>query len=154
MNDWRAHFSTDVLVNFQFARVLLVLVGLVALVGLVYLAQSAQTTMTGKRVVRLQERLEMLRRENAQLEYEIAVLNAPNRIAERATRLGMRPVTAAQIKYIVVGDYPMPSSTASARTTMLTASPSAATRELAWAEWLARLGWREAGSSAAARLKE
>lgn len=122
MNDWTD--TVEPRWNFDLARTLLVLVGVIALVGLLYLAQSTQATLTGKRVVKLQERLEMLRRENAQLEYEIAVLAAPNRIAERAARLGLRPLTPAQAKYVVITDYPVVSSASNAVT--LVSSPASA----------------------------
>lgn len=126
--------------NFDLARTLLVLVGVIALVGLLYLAQSAQATLTGRRVVKLQERLEHLRRENAQLEYEIAVLAAPQRIAERAARLGLRPLTPAQAKYVVVTDYPVTSSTASSALT--SAPPSVSTLQVLLSRWSTRASGR------------
>lgn len=130
--------------NFDLARTLLMLVGVIALVGLLYLAQSTQATLTGKRVVKLQERLEMLRRENAQLEYEIAVWAAPHRIAERATRLGLRPLTPAQAKYVVITDYPAMSTATSSAVTV--ASSPASTLEA----FLSRWNWRASGRSLAA----
>lgn len=131
--------------NFDLARTLLVLVGVIALVGLLYLAQSTQATLTGKRVVKLQERLEHLRRENAQLEYEIAVLTAPHRIAERAARLGLRPLTPARAKYVVVTDYPVTSSTASSALT--SASPSVSALQVLLSRWSARASGRSLASS-------
>lgn len=134
--------------NFDLARALLLLMGLIALLGLLYLTQSAQATMTGKRVVKLQERLEQLRRENAQLEYEIAVSSAPPRIAERATRLGLRPLTPSQVHYVVIKDYPLMSSSVPSKAVMRVVPPSPLD---VWRDaLLARWGVRVSGYSAAA----
>jgi cell division protein FtsL len=146
MNDVQVIDSTDT--NFDLARALLLLVGLIALLGLLYLTQSAQATMTGKRVLRLQERLEQLRRENAQLEYEIAVLSAPSRIAERAARLGLRPLTPAQAKYVVITDYP--SLPPASPTKSVTGAPPPSTFDVWRDALLSRLGLRVSKSSAAA----
>lgn len=131
--------------NFDLARTLLVLVAVIALVGLLYLTQSTQATLTGKRVMKLQERLEHLRRENAQLEYEIAVLTAPNRIAERAARLGLRPLTPAQVKYVVVTDYPVASSAVPSAVTSV--SPSGSALQVWLSRWSARASGRSLASS-------
>ncbi|MCX7837945.1 MAG: hypothetical protein N2559_00590 [Anaerolineae bacterium] len=143
MNEPKTTDAPKSLVDFDLARTLLILVGVIALVGLLYLAQSTHATLTGKRVVKLQQRLEMLRRENAQLEYEIAVLTAPHRIAERATRLGLRPLTPTQAKYIVITDYPaMFSATPSAMTS--TSPPSAL--EVLLSRWRERAAGRSLAS--------
>ena len=126
--------------NFSIARALLLLVGLIALLGMIYLMQSSQATMTGTHLIELQGKLERLRRENAQLEYEIAVLTAPDRIADRARRLGLRPATITQTTYIAVKNYPVlprkPTPRAEPADT-LTASNSI---DLLWNELLSRLG--------------
>lgn len=132
--------------NFSLARALVLLVGLVALLGLLYLTQSSQATLTGTRAVELQTRLERLRRENAQLEYEIAVLTAPDKLAERARRLGLRPATITQTMYIVVHDYPvLPSKPASFARTPSAPPPPADPLPVLWNEWLTRLGWLASG---------
>lgn len=98
--------ESDNVFNFGTVRALALLVGLVALLGMIYLGQSSQATVTGQHVLELQDRLERTRRENAQIEYEIATLSTPDKIAERARRLGFRPATLAQTVYIVVKNYP------------------------------------------------
>jgi hypothetical protein len=123
--------------NFSVARALLLLVGLLALLGMIYLTQSSQATMTGTRTLELQEKYERLRRENAQLEYEIAVLTTPDKIAERARRLGLRPATITQTTYIVIKNYPV----ASAKPAPLVPNAKSSDPfELLWNELLARLG--------------
>lgn len=127
--------------NFVLARALLLLVGVLALLGMMYLTQSSQATLTGTRVVELQARLERLRRENAQLEYEIAVLTAPDQIAERARRLGLRPASITQTTYLVVHEYPaLPSKPVPSSAAL--AARERDPLELLWTEFLARLGWR------------
>lgn len=127
--------------NFSSARALFLLIGLTALLGIIYLTQSSQATMTGTRVIELQNELEQLRRSNAQLEYEIAVLTAPKRIAEIAARRGLHPATLTQTTFIVVNNYPVLPPRAAPRNaeSVNTASASNAL-ELLWNELMARLG--------------
>jgi hypothetical protein len=87
-------------------RGLLLLVGLIALLGFIYLGQNGQATMTGRRAQDLQERLDRIKRENAQLEVEIAQLTLPSRIADRAKVLGFHPATITQTVFVVVKNYP------------------------------------------------
>jgi cell division protein FtsB len=95
-------------------RGLLLLVGLVALLGLIYLGQNGQATMTGHRAQDLQEQLDRINRENAQLEVEIAQLTLPARIADRARALGFRPATITQTVFVVVKNYPVDAKPAAA----------------------------------------
>jgi cell division protein FtsL len=88
-------------------RGLLLLVGLVALLGLIYLGQNSQATMAGHRAQDLQEQLDRIDRENAQLEVEIAQLTLPSRIADRAKVLGFHPATFTQTVFVVVKNYPV-----------------------------------------------
>jgi cell division protein FtsL len=88
-------------------RGLLLLVGLIALLGFIYLGQNGQATMTGRRAQDLQERLDRIKRENAQLEVEIAQLTLPSRIADRARIIGFHPATITQTVFVVVKNYPV-----------------------------------------------
>jgi hypothetical protein len=88
-------------------RGFLLLVGLIALIGLIYLGQNGQATMTGRRAQDLQDQLTRIKRENAQLEVEIAQLTLPSRIADRARVLGFRPATITQTVFVVVKNYPV-----------------------------------------------
>jgi cell division protein FtsL len=121
--------------SFSVARALLLLVGLIALLGMIYLTQSSQATMTGTHALELQDKLERLWRENAQLKDEIAVLTAPERIAKIATRLGLRPATITQTTFIAIKNYPVLPPNGEPT------NPAAASNsfELLWNELLSRL---------------
>jgi len=93
-------------------RGVLLLIGLIALVGFIYLGQTGQATMTGRRAQDLQEQLDRIKRENAQLEIEIAQLTLPSKIMERGKALGFRPATIAQTVFVVVKNYPVESKPA------------------------------------------
>jgi cell division protein FtsB len=128
--------------SFSIARALLLLVGLIALLGMIYLTQSSQATMTGQHALELQDKLERLRRENAQLEYEIAALTTPDKIAERARRLGLRPATITQTTFVIVKNYPvLPPKPAPRNGEPATTLPASSSVELWWSELLSRLGW-------------
>ena len=127
--------------NFSIARALLLLVGLIALLGMIYLTQSSQATMTGTHALELQDKLERLRRGNAQLKDEIAVLSAPERIAKIATRLGLRPATITQTTFIAINNYPVLPPKPAPRNGEPANSPTASNSfELLWNELLSRLG--------------
>ncbi len=127
--------------SFSIVRALALLLGLLALVGLIYLGQSSQATLTGQRAQDLQEQLERLQRENTQLEYEIATLAAPDKIAARARALGLHPPTLAQTVFVTVKNYPATPKAAPASNPPLTPAPSADSFIAAlWNELLARLG--------------
>lgn len=101
--DLNSQFTTGTL------RGLLLLIGLIALLGLIYLGQNGQATMTGRRTQELNDQLERIKRENAQLETEIAQLTLPSRIAERGKAIGFRPATITQTVFVVVKNYPVES---------------------------------------------
>ena len=127
--------------SFSVARALLLLVGLIALLGMIYLTQSSQATMTGQRTIELQDKFERLRRENAQLGYEIAVLTTPERIGKIATRLGLRPATITQTTFIPVRNYPVLPPKPAPRNGEPANPPAASNSfELLWNELLSRLG--------------
>jgi cell division protein FtsB len=127
--------------NFSIARALLLLVGLIALLGMIYLTQSSQATMTGTHALELQDKLERLRRENKQLEYEIALLTAPDKIAARARKQGLGPATITQTLFIAVKYSPVLPPKSALRNGELGNSPTTSNSfELLWNELLSRLG--------------
>lgn len=73
-----------------------------ALLGIIYLAQSTQATVTGQRVQTLTDQLTRYEREIDQLEYDIAVLTTPARIAEIARSLGLQPASITNTVYLTV----------------------------------------------------
>ena len=93
-------------VSFGTIRVLILLLGILALLGIIYLVQSTQATVAGQHAQELRDRLDRLDREIDQLEYDIAVLKTPSRIAERARARGLHPPTLAQTVYLPVNNYP------------------------------------------------
>jgi hypothetical protein len=121
------------------ARTILLFAGLIALAGLIYLGQSSQATMTGQRVLTLQETMDRLNRENAQLEYEIGVLTAPAKIADRARALGLHPAATSQMTFIVVKSYPTSSVKPLLAQVPVSNLPPSGFVAL-WNELLARLG--------------
>ncbi len=83
----------------------------IVLFGVAYLGQASQATLTGQRVHDLQDKLDRIERQNAQLEYEIATELAPEKIQARAKAMGLRPATSAQARFMTVTDYPNPTPT-------------------------------------------
>jgi cell division protein FtsB len=131
-------------------RVLLGLGVLIAVLGFIYLGQNGQATLTGRRTQELQERLSRLRRENAQLEAEIAQYRNPKRLADRATALGMHPATISETLYLVVKNYPVESRTAA----QVAPSPqSSSSSDLAslWNQLVALFGLTPAARTAEAK---
>jgi len=125
-------------VSFSSVRALILLLGLLALVGLIYLGQSSQATVTGEHVQNLQEQLDRLNRENAQHQYDIAVLTTPSKMADRARALGLRPALPAQMLFLTVKNYPVTVARVAPSTNSQTPSDSGVSS--LWQVFLARLG--------------
>ncbi len=70
------------------ARLILVVAALASLVGFFYLSQASQSTSTVIRLHQLAAERERLRRENAELEADIARAEGIGRLADRARRAG------------------------------------------------------------------
>lgn len=87
------------------ARMWLLLVGAIALGGITYLGQATEATVTGQHVHELRDRLDRTERQNAQLEFDIAALLAPERLEARARALGLRPPTGNQMRFMTIKDY-------------------------------------------------
>ncbi len=125
--------------TFGTMRALVLILGLLALVGIIYLGQSSQATLTGQHVQILQEQKERLRRENAQLAYEIAVLSAPDKIAARAGSGGLHPPLLSQSLFPMVKNYPA-NVTPSVAVSQPSLAPNDSVIATLWNELLARLG--------------
>ncbi len=126
-------------VSFSNVRTVIVLLGFLVLVGLIYVGQSTQATLNGQRVQDLQVQLDRLNRENAQLEYDIAAMTTPAKMAERARALGLRPATPTQMVFITVKNYPVTAKVTPPIKTNATPS-SDSPLVIFWNELLARLG--------------
>ncbi len=75
-----------------------------SLIGWLYLTQASQMTVSGYRIHKLEAEKALLERQNTQLRFQIAELEALPRIEARAKELGFAPVREAT--YLVVEDYP------------------------------------------------
>ncbi len=117
-------------------RLAILILGLLMLLGLIWLTINTQMVLVGQRVRDLEAKLDRVNHENAKLEYDIAVLTQPKRIADRASALGLRPASLAQTTYLSVKYTP--------RETLVQALPKAPARSfdlgLWWNEVLIRLG--------------
>lgn len=80
---------------------------LVALLGAIYLSQASSIAAVGRRVQSLQNRLEDLKRENSELERQIAEAQSLERLEEEALRLGFAQASSAEIEYVIVPNYPV-----------------------------------------------
>lgn len=129
-------------ISFSTVRTLILLLALLAFLGITYLVQSSQATLTGQRVQDLREQQSRLDRETDQLEYDIAVLSAPAKVAERAKSLGLHPAPITQTVFILVKHYPAAQSKPHSA---MTNPPNATSNDdsfiaAVWNEFLARLG--------------
>lgn len=132
--------------SFGTVRGLILILGLLALVGIIYLGQSSQATLTGQHVQILREQKERLDRENAQLEYEIAVLSTPDKLAARAGVLGLHPPSLSQTVFVTIKNYPTNVKSPVAATNQPSPTPTSdSIIATLWNELLTRLGL---GSSA------
>lgn len=81
--------------------------GLAALLGTIYLSQASRIATTGRRMQELQAHLDDLKRQNAELERDIAGAQALDRLRAGAERLGFEAADPDDLEYIVVSDYPI-----------------------------------------------
>jgi hypothetical protein len=81
-------------------RLGILVLGLVVLWALMWLGISTRMALVGQHVRELDDQVDLTQRQNAQLEYDIAVMTQPDRIAKRAAALGLRPASPAQIVYL------------------------------------------------------
>jgi len=79
---------------------LAVLFILTSLIGWFYLTQASEATTTALRLQRLASEREHLRRENAEVRYQIADLENLSRVRERARLLGLGPPQKVEYLYI------------------------------------------------------
>lgn len=80
---------------------------LAALLGTVYVSQASRIAAVGRRVQILQNELSELKRQNNDLERDIAAAQALDRLQTEAVRLGFVEASPDDIEYIIVPDYPV-----------------------------------------------
>lgn len=79
---------------------------LIALLGAIYLSQTSRIAIVGRRVQLLQNDLDNLKRQNAEIETDIATAQSLGRLEAEARQLGFVPAQADNIEYLVVPGYP------------------------------------------------
>lgn len=84
-----------------------VILALAALVGTIYLSQASSIASTGRKVQLLQNKLNDLKRENAELERDIAEAQSLERLQQEAARLGFVRAEPDDMEYVVVTEYPV-----------------------------------------------
>jgi cell division protein FtsB len=85
-----------------------IVLGLGALLGTIYLSQASRIAGTGRRMQSLQEDLNNIKRENAEIERQIAGAQSLSRLQEGAEQMGFITADPEDIEYLVVADYPPP----------------------------------------------
>jgi hypothetical protein len=88
-------------------RLLLPVITLLA-VGAIYLAVNARLANTGRQVLVMQDKLDELKRQYAELEATYASLTTPDQLWERALEMGFRPATNEEVEYVIVDGYRPP----------------------------------------------
>jgi cell division protein FtsL len=87
-------------VNRRTLLYLFAVVAVLVLIATLYLMLVSQTAARGRRIEQLREELVSLRKENEQLEVEIAKESAISRLRSRAIELGFMP--AEQVEFLVL----------------------------------------------------
>jgi hypothetical protein len=77
----------------------------VALVAGVYLSVTARAATVGREILALQEEMKDLRRINADLRTQLAILTSSTVMEERALAMGFEPLAKDQPIYLVVPGY-------------------------------------------------
>lgn len=83
-----------------------VVIILAALLGAIYLNQTSKIATIGRRVQAEQNDLDIVKRQNAELERLIAEAQSLERLESEARRLGFVPSTPSDIDFVVIPDYP------------------------------------------------
>lgn len=87
----------------RMSMALLILVALATLVAWFFLSQASQTTTAVIRLHQLASEKELLRRENAQLHYQIAVLESTSHLRGEAQEMGFAP--PQETEYLPLAGY-------------------------------------------------
>ncbi len=79
---------------------------LIAVLGTIYLSQASRIAVTGRRVQMMQNELETLKRDNAEVERTIAASQSLERLQQQAQEMGFVEAQPGDIEYLVIPDYP------------------------------------------------
>ena len=106
---------------------------LIALLGTIYLRQTSQIATLGRQVQLLQFELNDVRRENGEIEQQIAEGQSLARLQAEAARMGFVLANADDIDYIIVQNYPETAVTPEPVATISPAEyPSTMTEAILW----------------------
>ncbi|MEJ2747238.1 MAG: hypothetical protein P8183_04900 [Anaerolineae bacterium] len=104
-----------------------------ALLGVIYLSQTSHIAAVGRHVQVLQEELDVLKRDNNDLERQIAEAQSLERLQRDAQRLGFVQAQSGDIDYIVIPDYPVAAETTPTPAPPVVTTPPAETiGEVLW----------------------
>ena len=115
-----------------------VILALAALLGAIYVSQASRIAGAGRQVQILQNKLDDLKRENAELEREIAEAQSLERLQQEAVRLGFVGAGPEDIEYMVIEGYPP--ATAASPLPSPTPTPTRPPESMSEAIWLALRG--------------
>ncbi len=115
-----------------------VILALAALVGAIYVSQASRIAGAGRQVQILQNDLDDLKRQNAELEQDIAEAQSLERVQQEAIRLGFVRAAPEDIEYVVVEGYPQ--ATAPSPLPSPTPTPTRPVESMGKAVWLALRG--------------
>jgi len=115
-----------------------VILALAALVGAIYVSQASRIAGAGRQVQILQNKLDDLKRQNAELEKDIAEAQSLDQLQEEAVRLGFVRAAPEDIEYMVVDGYPR--ATAPSPLPSPTPTPTRPVESMSDALWLALRG--------------
>lgn len=79
---------------------------LAAILGAIYLNQASRIATVGRQIQIEQSTLETLKRDNNELERQIAEAQSLERLQQEAVALGFRPAASDEIEYVVIPNYP------------------------------------------------
>ncbi len=101
----RHHQEMPIRFQREWLAVFLVGVMLLGLVAGLYLNVSARAAITGREIQSLEAEIAVNKRDNADLQTQIATLLSNQSLAQRAQALGFEPVKREDVEYIVVPGY-------------------------------------------------
>ncbi len=101
----RHHQEMPIRFQREWLAVFLVGVMLLGLVAGLYLNVSARAAITGREIQSLEAEIAANKRDNADLQTQIATLLSNQSLSQRARALGFEPVKREDVEYIVVPGY-------------------------------------------------
>ncbi len=101
----RNHQEMPIRFQREWLAVFLAVVMLLGLVAGLYLNVTARAAITGREIQSLEVEIAANKRDNADLQTQIAILLSNQSLSQRAQALGFEPVRREDVEYIVVPGY-------------------------------------------------